>query len=62
MGSRKRFVQASLYRSLGPFIKIELNNETEMPQESIVYLWPEKARELAEWLIAIASSPEVRGI
>jgi hypothetical protein len=55
-------VQASLYRSLGPFIKIELNNETEMPQESIVYLWPEKARELAEWLIAIASSPEVRGI
>ena len=55
VGNPKRHARASIYTAVGPFIKLDvLEQSRSADEEGAVYLWPEEAHSLGEWLIATA--------
>jgi hypothetical protein len=52
VGNDKRNAAASVYRSTGPFIKLDVHEESRTANEQgTVYLWKNEARELGKWLM-----------
>lgn len=56
VGNDKRYAGASVYRDAGPFIRLGVNEQSRSAsEEGAVYLWPEEAHALGEWLVANTS-------
>jgi hypothetical protein len=53
VGNNNRHAVASIYTAVGPFIKLDVLEQSRSADEKgTVYLWKDEARVLGKWLVA----------